>query len=205
MKQLITWLLTASIGLNAQCVVGTNQPPPRTNIDGTLAWRQDAAVTWAFQCGVPCYPASITQSSAAWTAFWNWQLNNGYNKNNSRVTFYAVSSVTSSDPQPWAQIVLTNLFPGAVGIAHVYWTNTPPWRLGSVVWAIERTITNWDYFAATMAHEIGHSMALADCPTCMAGSTVMVTGANSAQFNTPGDPLAPTDCDNAQVRQTAYP
>jgi hypothetical protein len=63
-------------------------------------------------------------------------------------------------------------------------------------------VTNYTAIKQTMVHEIGHSFGLADCPSCVHGSTIMADAITLNETNGPNDP---TSCDVATVNTLYYP
>lgn len=68
---------------------------------------------------------------------------------------------------------------------------------------LHKDINVASYMTFVVAHELGHTMALADCYSCTINTTVM----SSEQYflnDTSAVPLGPTPCDNSQSHQTAW-
>jgi hypothetical protein len=78
-------------------------------------------------------------------------------------------------------------------------------HLFSAAIAINQYITDPAAIAQVVAHELGHTFGLDDCPTCAANSSVMATPDTANSLNTTRGTDGPTPCDNAVVKQQEQP
>jgi hypothetical protein len=197
----------------AQCTQGVNMPPPYLVGARPVAWPLGISIAYiefnGIRCnGATCYPSNtsgrlgpqIEDGNNAWSNLANSYASfylYGYTQPpvNTTLSFtpyiywLAVNSPGEVDPQ------------GDWGITTPEWHNygtdsIPVWRVGS---ASIRVYGDMDvqYKANVVAHELGHTFALGDCPTCQLGSTVMYQPANTARS-------VPSACDIQQMNYTAY-
>jgi len=212
-KQIILALLTVPTQLFSQCTVGSNQPPPRTSSGIPTAFPAgftvDVYMLSGNLCGTPCYysqfspdaQTAISRAILAWNA--------AKVTNNSNVV---LNNTWSNPPNPPAapSIEFENThgadISGNYGLTTQAWNYYPGagWRLGAVVVNMNDAMTNSHFIQHIAAHEIGHSFALENCSTCSIPSTVMEAGLVGLNDPTNGA-TAPTACDSAQVKATAFP
>jgi hypothetical protein len=74
------------------------------------------------------------------------------------------------------------------------------WRLGVVTTVYTDLATNDAYMTGLAAHEIGHTVNLADCNGCDINATVMSSFTHD--LNNPAGLQGPSFCDNLQVGQS---
>jgi hypothetical protein len=87
------------------------------------------------------------------------------------------------------------------GIAHLETASFSGGRLSLVSVEINSSITVASAITEVVAHEIGHTFALADCnyPTCSVNSSVMESGAPATSINSLVGTPGPTGCDLSSV------
>jgi len=151
------------------------------------------------------------------TAADNW--NSAATSNGSTVNLRGVNVPPTSDGScgpppcfptytPWINITMrsqgnTSASFYDYGCMSPYCTYQTPsyYRLGFADINLSLSVTNDHYMKFLMAHEIGHTMALADCDMCNTDTTVMTS--DSIDLNDPTIGLtAPGNCDNLQVMNT---
>jgi hypothetical protein len=107
------------------------------------------------------------------------------------ITFTAVKDVQDISPNGWWGIMKPGM--------KIYGYTAS----GAVNWALgHAVIYMWSYMDDSYKwlvahHELGHTLALADCPTCNLGTTVMYSPATTLPQNY-------LSCDFQQARQTVY-
>lgn len=171
------------ISVNAQTCQSTPTQGAQT------AWAANAAVTVNIS---PTFSAA--QISAIQTAFNNWASSGGsgvtftFTSNSTPVTGTNTYQVNSTDPGTGFQAVTGGTTSG--GRRNSAYTNVNP------------GVTNNTALTQAMAHEIGHTFGLGDCPNCPAGTSVMTsaTGLNDTTSGRSG----PSPCD-ASSAATYYP
>lgn len=148
----------------------------------------------------------VSQRVVMRTALENW--NNSKDTNNSHLKFYEGYSALASEV---FNIQFLRIEPGGMpGLDGLMHPNTDlidtngdgvgdTYRLTVVFVDVKSTLSG-NRLTWVTAHEVGHTMALDDCPSCEAVGSIMA-------YPGPPDPLitSPNSCDNQQVKQTAFP
>jgi len=184
-----------------QCTVGQNQPgpeylpPPYQTYPN--AWLAGSTVPYIMFEAEFCDP-----SNNCYFTYWPSNLWNDYVTSMSAYaglgsvyfSFYGTSG--SPEPeQPSLKAILVNpsdIDNGATGETFSgYWKYGSTWALGAVTHYFRNDITVDHFMQFVSAHEFGHTFALADCYSCQANTTVMVSGFNVPSFNSPTGGLTP--------------
>jgi hypothetical protein len=112
-------------------------------------------------------------------------------------------SVNPQDLEPGDAGETTNVFHdyGYGGVPEPPGLNVPISysRVGNAYVAMSNAVTNDGFMQWLAAHEIGHTMALGDCPVCYVWASVMTW---QVPMNTNQGLIAPSYCDNQQVQNT---
>ena len=147
----------------------------------------------------------------AWnTAFSNWTGHK--TNNNSGIGFYEASD--NSIPYYTIEILrVTNIsIPNAVATmqANMWPTDssgdnvTDTCRVRSARIDIKSSVNGGIFGIWVMAHEIGHTMGLADCYLCGMYTTVMTSETFVLNSTDTSIPQTPTTCDNQQVAAVGF-
>jgi hypothetical protein len=139
--------------------------------------------------------------------FRNWQAANGANGNNSQVTFTFTSNST---PVTGANTFQVNRAEPSFNVGSR--AETSPFEgatnLTRAVTSLSPRVTDQAALTEVIAHEIGHTFGLGDCPTCSGTQSVMGPAPPGVDQNpnlTDGV-AGPLSCDNAVVTQIGqYP
>lgn len=172
----------------------------------------------AWPIGGPAYPAPIRvnidptgltaqQQNAIVTAFNNWQSAPG---NNSQISFNISFSSTPISGANTYQVGISSSLSGTTtqGLTGGTATDTGNTSNDSRLSAFTRLnegVTDPTAMTQVMAHEIGHTFGLADCPSCAAGTSVMTlyNPANGLNDTTAGR-SAPSACDAATANTAMH-
>lgn len=190
------------------------------------AWAQNARI----RVNVSGLPQNL--QSCLRNALYNWNVANGTNGNNSGVTFltptYDQTPVVNMNSQSQitgggTNVMQINYQTPYFPPGYTPYPNEPPSagqergqsqggvRINAVI-NINPATTDCNAFIQTLAHELGHTMGLGECSTCI-GTSVMAPS-ECTQFdsqnrciaanynNTTYGRTGPTSCDNSVVRQT---
>jgi hypothetical protein len=218
-------LLVAFVGFHAwaqtnQCTTQRNTPGFR---GAGFAWPQNAPVT----VNINSTQFSPADRDCIQSIFANYNLANESSGNSSGV-YFTVTYTSTPIAATINGTAETAATPAATG-PYNYQINRPatlegdnPAAFGqtgtggtgtyrtSGVTNINSQITNCDALRQTLAHEIGHTFGLAECPNCDARGSVMVGGAAvqnpdgtiTRLYNDTSRGLnGPTPCDDQVVRQ----
>lgn len=218
LKSTIAAFLIACGTLHGQCVVGNNTPPPFISSGEPVSLPEHLTVGYIMPDVSTDLWTAIADAIQTWGDY--------KHENNSDISFVEYSSIPSNTDTVYPNNCYypncpTELLPfiyierdpasmmnGDVGLSTCAWApfgsvEHPAYRCVELGVALSDAITDPTYMWATMAHELGHGMALSDCTTCVYPSTVMTSG--QSPLNNHTDPLGPSPCDNQQVYQTAFP
>jgi hypothetical protein len=212
-----------------------NQPQPFiTNYFGSvipIAWPQSSGVFYIEFSGIyDTYPTSFPADyqAALPAAYSNWETSASENNSGLTYNYYGTSDIGLSSAggqpnpnfQPWHIWTVVNQsdLPNATTLAITdfsyqnYGTAAQAfWRLGTAYTRVTSQMSidgdSFSWEASTFAHEIGHTMALADCEQCLyaPGGTIMSYASSPDDPHSPSNITGPQYCDNQQTRQTAYP
>lgn len=222
----VTWCLTLAFAAILFHVRAQNNCPNLVTQFGTrTAWAQNTIVS------VNIDSNSFTQdqfNNCIKPVFDNFNLANGatqsgfgnYSGVRFSVTFSsnATANITQGSTSTIAtnasginngfQVASTNL--GATTYGETYTGNNGTNRTSAVT-LINSAITDCTALQQTLAHEIGHTLGLDECPSCTGTTSIMAEGV-CAQFdsngqctqsdfnNTANGATGPTTCDNSQIK-----
>ena len=212
----ILFLGMSSVSYSQGCTLGINIPPGEFDLQtGTLpeAWPLNASVQYieffgiTYGIGGTWYYTSLPAAfqSALEKAYLNWSA--AYPLNNSNVTwdFGGISVPVGPPGHPaWHKWIVVNPADIApyVAITRSSYANYSP--IGQVPYIrLVASNTRWSSAdtspASTVAHEIGHTMAINDCENCLAGSAGTIMS-----YQPQNGWAAPSACDDVQVHLTAF-
>jgi hypothetical protein len=169
--------------------------------------QQDSRSAWPI--GGPSYPAAVQvninptglttqQQQAIAAGFTNWQNAPG---NNSQITFNITFSTTAVSGVNTYQVNVQTPSLGADYQAETGGGTNGSYRTNAFT-NINPGVTDPTALTQAMAHEIGHTFGLADCPSCAAGTSVM-TLATSLNDTTSGR-TGPSACDAATANTAMH-
>lgn len=165
-------------------------PPPSSQ---SISWQANTPVTVNIN---PYF--NQDQRNAIMAAFNNWQ--NSPN-NTTGVTFsFASNSTPISGSNTYQVNYQTPSIGNAQGETFQFQTSDGS-HLDRAVTNVDPRVTDLTAMTEAMAHEIGHTMGITDCPTCCNGVSVM-TGYNGDYNDTTSGRVDPGPCDTATADQT---
>ena len=180
--------------LDAQ--VGCSSPPLMPNSQMN-SWPQGSSVV------VNISPSfSEAERSAIQAGFVNWQNVNGPDGNSSGVTFTFTSNSNPVSGPNTHQV--NQQAPSLGGQAETGGTPTPNGANRSNAFTnISPQVTNSTALTQVVAHEVGHTFGLGDCPSCAAGTSVMtLPPCPPCNFNdTTWGRSGPAGCDTQRAQQ----
>lgn len=180
--------------VEAQCNNANCQNPPPW--EAYTHWPQGAGVTVNID---PNF--TVAERNAITTAFANWQ--NAGNVNLSHVTFSFTYNAAPSSGTNTHQV--TKTAPSLIGTSPTDQGGTADFRnatndaIDHALTQLNPGITNTTALTQAMAHEIGHTFGLDDCPACPSGTSVMTNATNGLNDTTSGC-ASPSTCDNDEVQ-----
>ena len=207
-----------------------NEPPAlvvvRFGQSSAVAWPQAYTVYYVEYAGIydnyeTYFPSDY--QTAITTAYSNY----GGADNNSLLDFEywgttadgldSIGANGNPDCQPWHQWIIVNQAALPANVAadtSAAWQNygskeSPYWAVGTANSRVSNAMSlggdDVSYSASAFAHELGHTLALADCYNCQGGSNgTIMTAAQSLLAHASYNITGPQYCDNRQTLQTAY-
>lgn len=184
--------LSNRVSAQAGC---TNCLPSTATLGQQYTWPQGTTVTVNIS---PMF--NVEQRRGIEQAFRNWQNNQG----NAGITYNFTSNPTPVSGTP-NTIQVNSENPAFVNGQQPQAAMTPDFNatqtnLRSAVIQVHRNVTNEVAMLEAMAHEIGHTYGLDDCPNCCDGTSVM-TGYNTFNDVQSGTGT-PSNCDTAVANST---
>jgi hypothetical protein len=183
-------------------------PPENPDTDGA-SWPQGQSVRVVIN--PTDFPPGSDQERAVRQAFANWQATNGISGSGSGVT-YTYEQGTGLAANTINQIYVCK-GSTANGAQNTTYMNDSRTTVTKAVIVIDTRVTRSDTTTGMMAHEIGETFGLGDCPSCSPGSSIMApptcvgscSDLNNRVLGTSRPGLqGPTSCDNTKVKQTSY-
>lgn len=181
-------------------------PPIRESTNGA-SWPRGSQVRVTIN---PTYfPVGSPQFEAIKLAFTNWQNGNGVDGSNSGVTFTFTSGVVNTVGTK-NQIYVTKGDTDTGAYNRTSFSGVTTLNADII---IDTTVTRADTKTGMVAHEIGETFGLGDCPNCPSGSSVMgpptcigsCSDFNNRVLGTSRPGLqGPTPCDNSKLKEISY-
>jgi hypothetical protein len=166
-------------------------PPPG---EQRISWTANTPVTVNIN---PYFTGD--QRAAIEAAFNNWQNSP---TNTTGVTFTFTYNSTPASGANTHQVNYQTPNGGVAQAETFHFPNSGNNSLERAVTNIDPRVTNLEAMTEAVAHEIGHTMGLDDCPTCCDGTTVMTSNDPGDYNDTTSGRTDPGGCDTATSNQT---